>query len=108
MGKIIEFKYDVGDVVRFKGVKYEIKHEDCRFCGGEGRIKGLDGTYSYCPACDGNGKIEVENEEEVEMIGTIKSAHVHYDSCYWPEGTPYYRILRYKYQVKEEDILFKL
>ena len=108
MGKIIEFKYDIGDVVRFKGVKFKIKREECQFCGGKGQVKGLDGTYNFCPVCDGDGKIETEVEEKVEMTGTISSMHVHYDSCYWPEGTPFYHILRYKYQVKEEDILYKL
>ena len=56
----------------------------CKVCGGAGVIQGqAPGLVSCCPACDGNGFIEMTNEEWRKTCSAEDFAYWLADICAW-------------------------
>lgn len=107
MGKIIKFKYDIGETIKYKMKVYHPIFEVCKFCGGTGQIQGMDETYEECPVCEGQKSNHVRDVLEEKIVeGPISAIHIHYDSNAYPTSDkPYYSVLRDPHDVKEEDII---
>ena len=112
---IIEVKYGVGDAIKYLKKKRKEIIDECPCCGGTGNVEGVDGNLYDCGYCDSTGFIETGRyEEEVEeLIGTISSVHVAYDSNIARKGQLgkvqiSYCVPQSYYNIMQEDIIEKI
>lgn len=109
MVRQINIDYDIADVVRYKKRTKVRQYEKCSFCGGEGRIKGKDGTWMDCPACEGDGEVEGDLIVNIEIKeDTIRDIELQWrciDNFGRPE--PRYILLRDGY-VWQSDVIEKI
>ena len=104
--KTINLKYDIGDVVKYKTTEDEYKYAVCEFCGGTGRVWGVNNTSANCPRCGGNTEILKDIvKKEVIKEGTIERWCVNS----YNKEEPHYIMLRNKAKlIKESDIIEKV
>ena len=75
----IETKFNIGDKVEYKiGVRNGRELVPCTFCDGSGKISGYDNSVSFCPVCNGRGKVPALSYRE--GAGIIQNIRVEYDS----------------------------
>jgi len=76
----IKTKYDFKDRVFKISKKQKCERVPCVFCGGEGRIKGMNEEYRSCPECYGNKghNRHVGLGWEIDSLLTIGEIRVEY------------------------------
>lgn len=110
MERTIKILYDIGDVVKYNYITNVPDYVKCPFCGGVGKIEGLNGDWAECPKCCGDKKIKAGHRIEQEVKeGTINEIQV----CWFSNNEysvmePKYGLLREDYRVFQSDIIKKV
>ena len=94
----IETKYNIGDRIKYKVVKYDDVKKTCYFCGGEGVALDFTGIPCECPACEGAGY--VYQDERVEEIKERNVVEIKINN----RGRILYNVARYT-DIDEDDVI---
>jgi len=106
---LIDVKYAVNDIVRFKFGRAVKTTCTCDFCASSGMIRGLDGTEEECPRCDGRGYMEFSNYQVTEEENTIRKIGVKWNRQSKP--SVYYIMSDWVWsqtEIPQEDIVKKI
>ena len=106
---LVDIKYAVNDIVKFKFGKIVKTTCTCDFCASSGMIRGLDGTEEECPRCDGRGYMEFRNYQVIEEENAIKKIGVKWDRQSQP--SVYYIMSDWVWsttEIPQDDIIKKI